>query len=110
MHRRRERVLPRKHLRLLRGQIALAQVTWRTGRDHVLPGGLAALAARNDVIEGQVVMRVAVLADEAVAQEDVEPGEGGMRGRLDEGFERHHARKLDFEARAMHRAVVVLDD
>jgi hypothetical protein len=36
------------------------------------------------VIEGEVVIRVAILADEAIAQEDVEPGEGGMRGRLDE--------------------------
>src|SRR6478752_3148889 len=62
------------------------------------------------MIEGQVVMRVAVLADEAVAQEDVEPGEGGMGGRLDEGFQRHHARELDLEARAAYRAVVMLDD
>src|SRR5216684_6283375 len=52
MHRRRERVLPWKHPRLVRRQIALAQVTRRTGRHHVFPGGLAALAARNDVIEG----------------------------------------------------------
>src|SRR4029079_2569984 len=105
-----ERVLARKHPRLLRRQIALAQVARRTGRDHVFPGGLAALAARNDVIEGEVVMRRAVLADEAVAQEDVEPGEGGMRGRLDERLQRHHARELDLEARAADRAVVLLDD
>ena len=55
-------------------------------------------------------MRVAILADETIAQEDVEPGESGMRGRLDERLQRHHARKLDLEARAVHRAVVVLDD
>ena len=28
------------------------------------------------MIEGEVVIRVAVLADEPIAQEDVEPGEG----------------------------------
>src|SRR5712672_1594421 len=110
MHRRRERRLPRKHPRLLRRQVALAQITRRTGCDHVLPGGLAALAARNDVIEGEVVVGRAVLADEAVAQEHVEPGEGGMRGWLDEGLQRHHARQLDLERGAAHRAVVVLND
>src|SRR5258705_1700 len=92
------------------GKYALAQTARRAGRDHVFPGGLAALAARDDVIEGEVIMRVAVLADEAVAQEDVEPGEGGVRGRLDERLQRHHARKLDLEGRATHRAVVVLDN
>src|SRR5215204_2393796 len=110
MHRRRERVLPWKHPRLLRRQVALAQIARRTGRDDIFPGGLAALAARDYVIEGEVVMRVAVLAHKTVAQEDVEPGEGGMRGRLDERLQRHHARKLDLEARAVHRAVVVLDN
>src|SRR6187549_2396903 len=84
VHGRRERRLPRKHPRLLRRQVALAQVAGRTGGDDVLPGGLATLGARDDVIEGEVVMRVAVLADETVAQEYVEPGEGRMRGRLDE--------------------------
>src|SRR6476620_2585504 len=107
MHCRRERMLPRKHPRLLRRQIALAQIARLAGRDDIFPGGLAALAARDDVIEGQVVMRVTVLADEAVAQEDVEPGEGGVRGRLDERLQRHHAWKLDLEGRAAHRAVVM---
>jgi len=36
---------------LLRRQIALAQIARRTGGDHVFPGGLAALAARDDVVE-----------------------------------------------------------
>src|SRR6202158_2691870 len=110
MHRRRERGLPREHPRLLRRQVALAQIAWRTRGDHILPGGLAAPAAREDVIEGEVVVGRAILAHEAVAQEHVEPGEGGMRGWLDEGFQRHHARQLDLERRAAHRAVVVLND
>src|SRR6266700_4572039 len=110
MHRRRERRLPRKQPRLLRRQVALAQVARRTCGDDVLTGGLAALAARNDVIEGEVVVSRAVLANEAVTQEHIEPGEGGMRGRLDEGFQRHHARQLNLERGAAHRAVVVFDD
>src|SRR5215211_592011 len=110
MHRRREWRLARKHPRLLRRQIALAQVARRAGRDDVLPGGLAALAARDDVIERKVVVRRAILADEAVAQEDVKTGEGGVRARLDERFERHHARELNLEGRAAHRAVVMFDD
>src|SRR5450631_831563 len=110
MHRGCERQLPRKHPRLLRRQVSLAQIARRTCRDHVLPRGLAALAARDDVIEGEVVVGRTILADEAVAQEYVEPGEGGMRGRPDEGFQRHHARQLNLERRAAHRAVVVLND
>src|SRR5882672_3209160 len=70
----------------------------------------SALAARDDVIEGEVVVGRAVLADKAITQEHVEPGEGGMRGRLDEGFQRHHARQLNLERGAAHRAVVMLDD
>src|SRR6266850_562402 len=105
-----ERQLPRKHPRLLRRQVSLAQIARRAGRDHVLPRGLAALAARDDVIEGEVVVGRAVLADKAITQEHVEPGEGGMRGRLDEGFQRHHARQLNLERGAAYRAVVMLDD
>src|ERR1700719_3935828 len=110
VHGRRERGLPRKHPRLLRRQVSLAQIARRTGGDHVLPGGLAALAARDDVIEGEIVVGRAILADEAVAQEHVEPGKGGMRGRLDEGFQRHHARQLNLEAGTAYRTIVVLDD
>jgi len=86
VHGRRERRLTRKHARLLRRHVALAQITGRTGRDHVFPRGLAALAARDDVIEGEVVVRRAILADEAVAQEHVETGEGGVGGRPDKGL------------------------
>ena len=91
MHRRCKRMLLRKHPRLLRREIALAQVTWRARRHHVFPGGLATFAARNDVIEGEIVGRQAILAGEAIAQEDVEAGEGRMRGRLDERLQLHDA-------------------
>ncbi|MET3161327.1 hypothetical protein ABIF34_008352 [Bradyrhizobium japonicum] len=110
MHGRREGALARKHLGLRRGEIALAQITGRARRDHVLPGGLATLAARDDVIEGEIFGRAAILAGETIAQEDVEPGEGGVGGRLDEGFERDHARQLHFQRGTSDRLIVMRDD
>src|SRR6266567_796887 len=80
VHGRGEGVLARKHPCLHRREIALAQVTGRACRDHVLPGGLAAFAAWDDVIEGEVFGRTAILAGETITQEDVESGEGGMGG------------------------------
>src|ERR1700744_470647 len=110
MHGRRERGLLWKHPRLLRCQVALAQIARRARGDHILPRRLSALAARDDVIEGEIVICRAILADEAVAQEHVESREGRMRGRLDEGFQRHNAGQLDLERGTAHRAVVMLDD
>src|SRR5579872_395542 len=110
MHGRREGLLFWEHPRLLRRQTAFTKIARGTGGDHVFPSGLAALAARDDVIEGQVVARRAILADEAIAQEYVKPGEGRMGGRLDERFQRHHARQLNLECRAAYRAVVMLDN
>src|SRR3546814_4040133 len=62
---------------------ALAQVAGRAGRRHIFPCRAAAKRARDDVIEGEVVVRSAILAAEAVAKEEVEPGEGGMSGGTD---------------------------
>src|ERR1700752_163316 len=102
--------LSREHPRLLRRQIALAQITGRAGSDDVFPGGLAAFASGDDVIEGEVFGRGAILASEAVAEEDVEAGEGGVGGRLDEGFERNDSGEPDLEARTSYSPVVVLHD
>src|ERR1700676_1587052 len=44
--------------------VSLAQIAWGRSRDHVFTGGLAAFAARDDVIEGEIVIRRAVLANE----------------------------------------------
>src|SRR5262249_20549271 len=62
------------------------------------------------VIEGQIVARCAVLADEAVAQEDIEAGEGGVSGRLDEGFQRNDAWELHLEGGTTYRPVIMLDN
>ena len=110
VHGRRERGLPRKHSCLRRREIALAQIAGRTCGDHVFPGGLSTLTARDDVIEGQIVARCAVLADEAVAQEDIEAGEGGVSGRLDEGFQRYDAWELHLEGGTTYRPVIMLDN
>src|SRR6516165_2187261 len=53
--------------------------------------------------------RAAILAGKPVAQEHVEPGEGGLGGGPNEGLERDDAGELHFSARAVHRAVVVRD-
>src|SRR5947207_8695698 len=58
----------------------------------------------------QVVARAAELAGKFVAQEQVEPREGGMRRGLHVGLERHDARQLHLQAGGMHRLVVLRDD
>src|SRR6185437_3463623 len=110
MHRRLIRHLRGPHPRLGRRQVALAQVTRRARRHHVVPRRLAAARTRDQMIEGEVVAPAAILAGEAVAQENIEPGEGGMRRRLHEALERHDARQLHLEAGAVHRAIVIGDD
>src|SRR3546814_9047109 len=64
------------HMRLLRRAAALLEVAGRAGRRDIFPGRPPAGAARNDMVEGQVVRGAAILAGELVAQEQVEPGEG----------------------------------
>ena len=59
----------------------LRRLQGRARGDHVFPSGLAAAGAQDDVIESEILRRRAILADEAVAQEHVEPGEGGVRAR-----------------------------
>src|SRR6185369_8934003 len=69
----------RVHVRLVRQAVALQQVAVLAGGDDVGPGGAAATGARHDMVEGQLrraIVVAAILAAEAVAQEDVEPSEG----------------------------------
>src|SRR4029079_6200607 len=110
VHRRLERHLRWPHPRFVRREVAFAQIARRAGRNDVVPGRVAATRARQQVIEGEVVALAAVLAREAVAQEDVEPGEGRVGRRFHEGLERNHARQLHLERRAVHRAIVIGDD
>src|SRR5262245_22828288 len=59
------------------------------------------------MVEGEIVALAAVLAQEAVTQEDVETGEGRVLRWLYEGLDRNHARQLHLEGRAVHSAVVI---
>ena len=100
----------RPHARLGRQHVGLPEIALRAGGDHILPGRDPALRARNDMVERQVLALAAILAGEAVAQEHVEPGEGGEAGRLDVALERHHRRQPHLEAGAPHQRVVLGDD
>src|SRR4029077_13847840 len=74
--RRLRRPTSREHARFLGQAIALHQIAALAGGDHIAPGRASATRARYDMIEGQLMGRTAapaVLAGEAVAQEDVEP-------------------------------------
>src|SRR6478736_5991864 len=75
MHRRLERHLRWPHPSFVRREVALAQIAGRTRGDHIVPGGMPATRTRQYMIEGEVVAVAAILAGEAVAQEDVESRE-----------------------------------
>src|SRR5262249_47910344 len=84
------RPLPREHVRLMRQAAAFEQIAALAGGDHVFPAGAAAARTRGEMIEGELVRReaaAAVLAAEAVAQENVEPGESGPPRLRDELLE-----------------------
>ena len=86
------------------------QIAGRAGGRDILPGRAAALGARQDMVEGQLARVAAILAGEAVAQEQVESGEGRIFGRADILPERDHARQLHRHGRAVHLALISGDD
>src|SRR5436190_17206981 len=105
-----ERAAVDVHVRLLRRSAALAQVAGGAGGGDILPGRPPALGARDDVIEGQLPQVAAILALEAVAKEQVEPGEGRMLGGADILAKRDDARQPHREARGMNLALIGGDD
>ena len=109
-HRRPVGLLRGKHLRLCRQLAALLQIAGGAGGDHVVPAGHAAARARHQMVEGEVLIVAAILADEPVAQEHVESGESGIARRPDIGLERHHARQLHLEGGGADAAVIFGDD
>src|SRR3546814_20189715 len=64
----------------------------------------------SDLIEGEVVVRSAILAAEAVAKEEVEPGEGGMRGGPDILAKRDDRRQPHGTAGAVDFPLIFRDD
>src|SRR5665213_4042996 len=79
------RTLAWMHARLRRKPATLQEIAGTAGGDDVFPSGAATPGARNQMIESEFLGIAAILAFEAVAQEDVEPGKGGMTGGLDIG-------------------------
>src|SRR5690606_20788152 len=104
------RLLARPHLRVPWHQPALPEVARRAGSDDVLPGGSPAAPARNHVVEGQILMSAAILALEAVAQEDVEAGEGRMPRGLHIALEADDAGQTHRKGGRRHRVLVFGDD
>ena len=98
------------HVRLLGRAAAFFKVARQAGGGDIFPTGTAAEPSRDDMVEGQVVARPAILAFELVAQEQVEPGEGGIFGRLYVLPKRNDRRNLHIKAWAMHMTVIAGDD
>src|SRR3954447_7679689 len=102
----------RLHPALVRQAVALAQVAAGAGGQDVGPARPPAARAGDQVVEGQLVRRVAleaVLAAEAVAQEDVEPRERRPAVLGYVLLERHDARQLHLAAGRADHPVVVRD-
>src|SRR5690606_28357116 len=66
------------HPDILGQAVALAKVAGGAGGDDVVPGGLPAFRPGNEMVEREVFAGAAILAGETIAQENVEPGEGGL--------------------------------
>src|SRR5215472_10328242 len=77
------------HARLMGQAVALQQVAALAGGDDIGPGRPPAARARHHMIEGQLMCGAAapaILAGEAVPEEDVEPGEGRPPVQRHESF------------------------
>src|SRR5678815_1538658 len=82
------------HAGLPRGSPALLEIAGRAGGGDVFPASPPALGARHDMVERQFPVRSAIDATEAVAEEQVEPGEGRIFVRPDILAKRDDRRQL----------------
>ena len=98
------------HAGLARRPAALAQIARSAGRGDILPGRAPALGARHDMVERQLAVAAAIDTAEAVAKEQVEPGEGRIFVGADELAQGDDRRQLQRLAGAVHFAVVMGDD
>src|SRR5262245_64003340 len=99
--------------RLLERAVALAQVARRAGGDDVLPAGLAAARARDDVVERQARRgRAAVDAAPAVTGEERPPRDPPLDGTGDAnvGEEPDHVRPAERAAGRAEWSVELFDD
>src|SRR5438445_1158799 len=99
---------------LLGGAAAFANVATHAGANDVLPDALAALAARNHVIQAELRSRMfpaAVLALVVVAGEDVPAVEfHRLLRQLIVAHQPDHPRHLDFAVHGSHPVVVFLPE
>ena len=98
------------HVGLFGRATTFFQVARQARGGDIFPAGPATQTARDDVVEGQIVPRSAILAFEFVAQEQVEPGEGRVFRRLHILAQRNDRGDLHIDAGAMHMAVIAGDD
>ena len=108
--RRAPRALARVHRAFVFELAALGEIARRAGCNDVVPGGAPAARTRDQMIEGEIVRRAAILAAEPIAQEHVEARKGRMPRRRHIMFQRDNARDFEAESRRVDRAVVDLDD
>src|SRR3546814_4839677 len=99
-----------RHPRLFGGPPALFEIARRAGGDDILPRRTAALRAGDDMIEGEIAVRPAILAGELVAQEEIEAGEGGELGRFHILLERDQRRKIQPRGGTSALALVMVDE
>ncbi len=62
------------------------------------------------MVEGEFFGRAAILAGEAIAQENIKAREGGKFRRLDIGFQANDAGQFELEIGTSHHAVIFGND
>jgi hypothetical protein len=98
------------HLGFLRRPPAFAQVARCAGGRDIFPGRAAAIGARDNMIEGQIIADATILALETIPQEHVEPRERWMLRRLYILLERNHRRQFHGMRRRMDLALIMVDN
>lgn len=77
----------REHIHFPGQPAPFLHIAGRTGRRDVLPACLPAEPPWQNVIEGQLIRRSAILAPKAIPQEYVEPGKCRLFALLDIAFQ-----------------------
>ena len=99
-----------RHARLPRRSTAFPEVAWRAGCDDIVPCRPPALCPGYHMIEGELPGIAAILAGEAITQEQVEPREGGILRRPDILLECDDRRQPHRDVRAVDFSLIMLDD